>query len=95
MIKLFFLFNQFQMFNTLQQVIHRSICIPMAWQQIVTPLLNTVELPVLWWAINTMFIYCQIYNISRALVGIKIVCHSDVVAALPAASAPATSSFST
>ena len=34
-------------------------------------------------------------NISRTLVGIKIVAHSDVVGASPAGAAPTTSSFTT
>ena len=38
--------------------------------------------------------YCQTSNISRTLVGNKIVDHSDVVGALPVSSAPTTSSFS-
>ena len=42
---------------------------------------------------------CQIYhkisNISRTLVGNKIVDHSDVVGALPVSTAPTTSSFTT
>ena len=37
----------------------------------------------------------ETYNIRRALVGIKIVDHSDVVGASPAVAAPTTSSFST
>ena len=39
--------------------------------------------------------YFQIFNISRTLVGNKIVDHSDVVGALPDGAAPNTSSFST
>ena len=39
--------------------------------------------------------YCQITNISRTLVGLKIVDHSDVVGASPVGAAPASSSFST
>ena len=40
------------------------------------------------------FTYRQISNISHALVGIKIVDHSDVVGASPIGAAPTTSSFS-
>ena len=39
--------------------------------------------------------YRQVSNISRALVGNKIVDHSDVVGASPVGAAPTTSSFST
>ena len=39
--------------------------------------------------------YRQISNISRTLVGNKIVDHSDVVGASPVGAAPTTSSFST
>ena len=39
--------------------------------------------------------YHQVSNISRTLVGNKIVDHSDVVGALPVSAAPTTSSFST
>ena len=39
--------------------------------------------------------YCQVSNISRTLVGNKIVDHSDVVGASPVGAAPTTSSFST
>ena len=39
--------------------------------------------------------YCQVSNISRTLVGDKIVDHSDVVGASPVGAAPTTSSFST
>ena len=39
--------------------------------------------------------YRQITNISRTLVGNKIVDHSDVVGASPVGAAPTTSSFST
>ena len=42
-----------------------------------------------------MYIYNQISNIRRALVGNKIVDHSDVVGASPVGAAPTTSSFST
>ena len=41
------------------------------------------------------FIYRQVTNISRTLVGYKIVDHSDVVGASPVGAAPNTSSFST
>ena len=39
--------------------------------------------------------YRQISNISRTLIGNKIVDHSDVVGASPVGAAPTTSSFST
>ena len=39
--------------------------------------------------------YRQVSNISRTLVGDKIVDHSDVVGASPVGAAPTTSSFST
>ena len=39
--------------------------------------------------------YRQVSNISRTLVGNKIVDHSDVIGALPVGAAPTTSSFST
>ena len=39
--------------------------------------------------------YRQVSNISRTLVGNKIVHHSDVVGASPVGAAPTTSSFST
>ena len=39
--------------------------------------------------------YRQVSNISRTLVGNKIVDHSDVVGAPPVGAAPTTSSFST
>ena len=39
--------------------------------------------------------YRQVSNISRTLVGNKIVDHSDVVEASPVGGAPTTSSFST
>ena len=42
-----------------------------------------------------MSYYRQTCNISRTLVGTKIVDHSDVVGASPVGAAPATSSFST
>ena len=38
---------------------------------------------------------CQSFNISRTLVGNKIIDHSNVVGASPVSAAPATSSFST
>ena len=41
------------------------------------------------------WMYCQVSNISRSLVGNKIVDHSDVVGASPVGTAPTTSSFST
>ena len=41
------------------------------------------------------FNYRKVSNISRTLVGNKIVDHSDVVGAAPAVAAPTTSSFST
>ena len=40
-------------------------------------------------------IFRQISNISRTLIGNKIVCHSDVVGATPVGAAPTASSFST
>ena len=40
-------------------------------------------------------IYRKVSNISRTLVGNKIVDHSDVVGASPVGAAPTTSSFST
>ena len=39
--------------------------------------------------------YRQVSNISRTLVGNKIIDHSDVVGASPVGAAPTTSSFST
>ena len=45
------------------------------------------------WLINVM--YSKTSNISRTLVGSKIVDHSDVVGAAPVGAAPTTSSFST
>ena len=39
--------------------------------------------------------YCQVANVSRTLIGNKIVDHSDVVGASPVGAAPTTSSFST
>ena len=39
--------------------------------------------------------YCKTSNISRTLVGNKIVDHSDAVGASPVGAAPTTSSFST
>ena len=39
--------------------------------------------------------YCKTSNISRTLIGNKIVDNSDVVGALPVGAAPTTSSFST
>ena len=48
------------------------------------------------WPITRINIdYRQTFNISRTLVGNKIVDHSDVVGALPVGTAPTTSSFST
>ena len=47
---------------------------------------------------NVIFIftmYRQVFNISRTLVGNKIVDHSDVIGASPVGAAPTTSSFST
>ena len=37
--------------------------------------------------------YCKVSNISRTIVGNKIVDHSDVVGASPVGAAPTTSSF--
>ena len=45
--------------------------------------------------LNTFYEYRQVSNISRTLVGNKIVDHSDVVGASPVGAAPITSSFST
>ena len=39
--------------------------------------------------------YCEISNISRTLVGNKIIDNSDVVGALPVGAVPTTSSFLT
>ena len=47
------------------------------------------------WYRDHMHEYRQISNISRTLVGYKIVDHSDVVGASPVGAAPTTSSFST
>ena len=44
---------------------------------------------------HTHAMYRQVSNISRTLVGNKIVDHSDVVGASPVGAAPTTSSFST
>ena len=44
---------------------------------------------------GAMGIYRKVSNISRTLVGNKIVDHSDVVGASPVGAAPTTSSFST
>ena len=44
---------------------------------------------------KSRMIYRKTSNISRALIGNKIVDHSDVVGASPAVAAPTTSSFST
>ena len=44
---------------------------------------------------RNIHIYCQTTNISRTLVGNKIVDHSDVVGASPVGAAPTTFSFST
>ena len=44
---------------------------------------------------KVVFDYRQTSNISHALVGNKIVDHSDVVGASPVGAAPTTSSFST
>ena len=44
---------------------------------------------------GAIWIYRQVSNIRRTLVGNKIVDHSDVVGASPAGAAPTTSSFST
>ena len=45
--------------------------------------------------IISMLDYSKTSNVSNTLVGIKIVDHSDVVGALPAGTAPTTSSFFT
>ena len=54
---------------------------------------------ILLWTDGVLFpaeeIYPQTSNISRTLVGNKIVDHSDVVGASPVGAAPTTSSFST
>ena len=39
--------------------------------------------------------YCQTFNISCSLVGVKLLDHSDVVGTSPVGTAPTTSSFST
>ena len=44
---------------------------------------------------NKVLKYCKTSNISRTLVGYKIVDNSDVVGASPVGAAPTTSSFST
>ena len=44
---------------------------------------------------QTEYYYRKVSNISRTLVGNKIVDHSDVVGASPVGAAPITSSFST
>ena len=44
---------------------------------------------------SNIYIYRQVSNIRRTLVGNKIVDHSDVVGASPVGAAPTTSSFST
>ena len=44
---------------------------------------------------DIFFLHCKTSNISRTLVGNKIVDNSDVVGASPAGAAPTTSSFST
>ena len=46
-------------------------------------------------ASNEIWIYRQVSNISRTLVGNKIADHSDVVGASPVGAAPTTSSFLT
>ena len=43
----------------------------------------------------SVFYYRQVFNISRTLLGNKIVDHSDVVGASPVGAAPTSSSFST
>ena len=45
--------------------------------------------------LSSKYEYRQTYNISRSLVGNKIVDHSDVVGASPVGAASTTSSFST
>ena len=59
--------------------------------------INTI--PALWFRLGPnrrqAVIYRQVSNISRTLVGNKIVNHSDVVGASPVGAAPTTSSFST
>ena len=47
------------------------------------------------YALTSSWSYRQISNISRTLVGNKIVDHADVVGASPVGAAPTTSSFST
>ena len=44
---------------------------------------------------DAIYVYRQVSNIRRTLVGNTIVDHSDVVGALPIGTAPTTSSFST
>ena len=46
------------------------------------------------WNVN-IYAYRKTYNISRTLVGNKIVDNSDIVGASPVGAAPTTSSFST
>ena len=48
-----------------------------------------------WHQSETNLNYRKVSNISRTLVGNKIVDHSDVVGAAPVGAAPTTSSFST
>ena len=47
------------------------------------------------WSITSYRINRKTSNISRTLIGKKIVDHSDVVGTLPVGAAPPTSSFST
>ena len=49
----------------------------------------------IWCMKKIFFIYRQVSNIRRTLVGNKMVDHSDVVGASPVGAAPTTSSFST
>ena len=59
------------------------------------PNLNEEVVEVWEWAFNIINIVRQKSNISRTLVGNKIVDYSDVVGASPVGAAPTTSSFST
>ena len=56
---------------------------------------KTVDVIIIHTLISVNLCYRKTYNISRTLVGNKIVDNSDVVGASPAGAAPTTSSFST
>ena len=62
-----------------------AIIVPNSWVLI-------IKVP---FVMNLYIKYHQTSNISRTLVGNKIVDHSDVVGAAPIGAAPTTSSFST